>query len=230
MGSPLFLLPCYRPLGCRTNSWHSLRFLYGRRNRESRRLARWTPVVVRTSSLSWSADGEGLHAKCQPHCQSDYVVCGSDVFSRCPNPGGALGMALGRPVEQVVCSGCAGMGGWNVGEQLDEPHGRLFQGPTRPRQSMSDRLHLLWKSGRLERSRWRGGRFACTSLIRRWSLEGLTVARYDDVNMDGDVSSISMSINNWLLTQLLSIQQLPTQSRFKSHSSPRPPQTPAASF
>jgi len=30
-------------------------------------------------------------------------------------------------------------------------------------------------------SRWRGGRFACTSLIRRWSLERLTVARYDDV-------------------------------------------------
>jgi hypothetical protein len=81
-----------------------------------------------------------------------------------------------------------------------------------------------------QRSRWRGGRFACTSLIRRWSLEGLAVARYDGVNMDSDVSSISMSINNGLLTQLLSIQQLPTQSRFKSHSSPRPPQTPAASF
>src|SRR6267143_6572049 len=81
-----------------------------------------------------------------------------------------------------------------------------------------------------ERSRWRGGRFACTSLIRRRSLERLTVVRYDDVNMDSDDSSISMSINNGLLTQLLSIQQLPTQSRFKSHSSPRPPQTPAASF
>jgi hypothetical protein len=40
----------------------------------------------------------------------------------------------------------------------------------------------------------------------------------DDVNMDSDVSSISMSINNGVLTQLLSIQQLPTQSRFKSHS------------
>jgi hypothetical protein len=40
------------------------------------------------------------------------------------------------------------------------------------------------------------------SLIRRWSLEGLTVVRYDDVNMDSDVSSISMSINNGLLTQL----------------------------
>src|SRR5438045_5015782 len=79
---------------------------------------------------------------------------------------------------------------------------------------------------RPERSRWRGGRFACTSLIRRWSLEGLTVARYDDVNMDSDVSSISMSINKWRLTQLTSIQQLPTKSRFKSHSSPRPPQTP----
>jgi hypothetical protein len=38
-----------------------------------------------------------------------------------------------------------------------------------------------------------------------WS-EGLTVVRYDDVNMDRDVSSISMSINNGLLTQLLSIQ------------------------
>src|ERR1700732_3619401 len=81
-----------------------------------------------------------------------------------------------------------------------------------------------------ERSRWRGGRFACTSLIRQGSLEGLTVVRYDDVNMDSDDSSILMSINNGPLKQLLSIQQLPTQSRFKSHSSPRPPQTPAASF
>src|SRR6202040_827897 len=45
-----------------------------------------------------------------------------------------------------------------------------------------------------QRSRWRGGRFACTSLIRRGSLEGLTVVRYDDVNMDSDDSSISMSI------------------------------------
>jgi hypothetical protein len=38
-------------------------------------------------------------------------------------PGCALGMALGRPVEQIVFSGCAGMGGRNVGEQLDEPRG-----------------------------------------------------------------------------------------------------------
>jgi hypothetical protein len=86
---------------------------------------------------------------------------------------------------------------------------------------------------RPEPSRWPGGRFAVTSLIRQWSqwsLEGLAVARYDGVNMDSDVSSISMSINNGLITQLLSIQQLPAQSRFKSHSSPRPPQTPAASF
>src|SRR5216684_478229 len=82
--------------------------------------------------------------------------------------------------------------------------------------------------GRQGLSRWRGGRFACTSLIRRWSLERLPVARYDEVNMDSDVGSISMSINNRLLAQLLSLQQLPTQSRFKSHSSTRPPQTPAA--
>ncbi len=45
-------------------------------------------------------------------------------------------------------------------------------------------------------NRWRGGRFACTSLIRRWSLEELTVARYADVNIDSNVSSISMAINN----------------------------------
>ena len=42
------------------------------------------------------------------------------------------------------------------------------------------------------------------------------MARYDDVNMDSDVSLISMNINKWLLTQLLSIQQLPTQ-RFDSN-------------
>jgi len=34
------------------------------------------------------------------------------------------------------------------------------------------------------------------------------VVRYDDVNMDSDVSSISMSINNGLFAQLPSIQQL----------------------
>ena len=82
---------------------------------------------------------------------------------------------------------------------------------------------------RLGLSRWRGGRFACTSPMRRWSLEQLTVPQYDDVNTDSDFGIISMSINNGILRQLLSIQQLPSQSRFKSHSSTRPPQTPAAS-
>ena len=56
------------------------------------------------------------------------------------------------------------------------------------------------------------------------------MARYDDVDVNREVSIISMSINNGLLTQLLSIQQLLTQSRFKSHRTTRPPQTPAASF
>jgi hypothetical protein len=40
------------------------------------------------------------------------------------------------------------------------------------------RLVLLADDGQ-GLSRWRGGRFACTSLIRRWSLERPTVARYD---------------------------------------------------
>ncbi len=116
LGSPVFLLPRHRPLGCRTNSRHSLRFLYRRRDRKSRRLARWTPLVVRTSSFFWSADGEGLHAKSQPDCQGDYVVCGSDVFRGCPKPGCVLGLALGRSWEQAVFSICARMGGGNVGK------------------------------------------------------------------------------------------------------------------
>ncbi len=116
LGSPVFLLPRHRPLGCRTNSRHSLRFLYRRRDRKSRRLARWTPLVVRTSSFFWSADGEALHAKSQPDCQGDYVVCGSDVFRGCPKPGCVLGLALGRSWEQAVFSICARMGGGNVGK------------------------------------------------------------------------------------------------------------------
>ncbi|HMJ21433.1 MAG TPA: hypothetical protein VK513_05975, partial [Terriglobales bacterium] len=35
-----------------------------------------------------------------------------------------------------------------------------------------------------ERTRWRGGRFACTKSETPVSLEGQTVARYDDVNME----------------------------------------------
>src|ERR1700676_4524964 len=116
MGSPLFLLPCHCPLGGRTNSWHSLRFLHGRRDRESRKLACWAPLLIRTSSFFWGADGENLYATGQPDCQSDYVVCRSDVFRRCPNPGRALGMALGCPVEQIVVLGCSVLGRRNVGK------------------------------------------------------------------------------------------------------------------
>lgn len=80
MGTALLLLPCHRPLGRGTNSWYSLRLLHGWRNRKSRRLARRSAVVVRASSFSWSADGEGFDATCQPDCQSDHVVSRSDVL------------------------------------------------------------------------------------------------------------------------------------------------------
>jgi hypothetical protein len=36
----------------------------------------------------------------------------------------------------------------------------------------------------------------CISLRRRWSLEGLTAPRYDDVAMIGDATNVSMSIDN----------------------------------
>jgi hypothetical protein len=73
-------------------------------------------LVVRTSSFLWSADGKGLYAKGQPDCQSDYVVCRSNVFRHCPNPGGALGLAFACPMEQDVFSGCAVLGGRDVGK------------------------------------------------------------------------------------------------------------------
>src|SRR5207245_3873627 len=67
------------------------------------------------------------------------------------------------------------------------------------------------------------------SLKRRWSLEEQTVQRYDDVDISCDTSDTSMNINNSLIPQLLLLQRLANQSRCNSHSSPRPPQTPAAS-
>ena len=140
MGAPLFLLPCYRPLVCRTNAWHSLYFLHSRWNRESRRLACRPPLGIRTSSFFGSTDEEGLHAQCQPDCQSDYVVCGSNVFRCYTYLGRALGMARWRRLEQVVFTICAVLGGRNVGEQLDESRRRLFQSPTSPRQCVSDLL------------------------------------------------------------------------------------------
>ena len=44
------------------------------------------------------------------------------------------------------------------------------------------------------------------SLKRRWSLEELTVQRYDDVDMNGDSSSTSMNINNCIIAQLPFLQ------------------------
>jgi hypothetical protein len=116
MGSPLFLLPCNCPLGGGTNFGDSIRVLHRGRDWESGRLACWTAVGVRASSFFWSADGEGLDGKGQPDCESDYVVCGSDFFRRCANVGRVLGVALGCAVEQIVFSGCAGLGDGNIGE------------------------------------------------------------------------------------------------------------------
>ena len=143
----IFLLPCYCSLVHGTNSWHPLRFIHGRGNGKSRRLARRSLVVVRTSSFFWSADGEGLDAEGQPDGQSDYVVSGSDVFRRCSNPKRAMGMALGRPVEQAVLCFCAVLGGRNVGQQLEESHRRLRQGPAHPQSMRSAGTKCFAKTG-----------------------------------------------------------------------------------
>ena len=64
----------------------------------------------------------------------------------------------------------------------------------------------LLTTSAFELSRWRGGRYRVYSLKRRWSLEELTVERYDDVDMSGDTSSTPMNINNYLIAQLLFLQ------------------------
>jgi len=147
MGAALFLLPWYRPLGGGTASGDTLRFLHHRWNRESGRLAGWAAAGIRTSSFLWGADGEGFPAECQPHGQSDDVVGGSDVFRSGPNPGGVLGVAFGRSAWLAVFFDRVGMVGWNIVEQLEEPHGRLFQGPAGPRQFLRDRRPCYGNAG-----------------------------------------------------------------------------------
>lgn len=44
------------------------------------------------------------------------------------------------------------------------------------------------------------------SLKRRWSLEELTVLRYDELDVIGDTRSTSMNINNCIIAQLLFLQ------------------------
>jgi hypothetical protein len=67
-------------------------------------------VVVRASSFSWCADGESLDATRQPDGQSDYVVSGSHVFCRCPNPGRRSGRGARecQGASRSFCSRCSG--------------------------------------------------------------------------------------------------------------------------
>jgi hypothetical protein len=76
----------------------------------------------------------------------------------------------------------------------------------RRRGEKRDPVPDLVTSRAFELSRWRGGRYRVYSLKRRWSLEELTVQRYDDVDMNGDTRSTSMNINNCLIAQLLFLQ------------------------
>ena len=96
------------------------------------------------------------------------MVCGSDRFRRYPDPGRAMGLALGRSVEQVVFSSFGRMGGWNAGEQLDEPVRRLFQGPTRSGQSMNQQLPRLFKQQPYCFEVNDGELFAFAGLWERW--------------------------------------------------------------
>ncbi len=161
-----FLLPCDRPLDCGTSAWHSLRSLHGWWNWESRRVARRAAVVVRASSFSGGANGEGLDATGQPNGQSDYVVGGSDVLGRCANPGSAVGMARGRAVEQTVRSVCTVVGGRNVVQQLEEPHWGLCQGPARARQSVSSATGT--RRGGFPHHSSSSSSMACLSGSMRW--------------------------------------------------------------
>ena len=106
-----------------------------------------------------------------------------------------------------------------IAEECSERVFVRFAQPTRRREltvvtAEVDRFRLGDQSGTtpfvntsaFELSRWRGGRYRVYTLKRRWSLEELTVQRYDDVDMNGDTSSTSMNINNCLIAQLLFLQ------------------------
>ena len=139
MDPPLFLLPCDSSLVCGAYAGYSLCVLYSRRDGESGRMASWPPMAIRTSSISWSANEEGLHAECQSDFSSDDVVRRSDFFCPASDPSCALGMGLGHPLRQAGFWLCDVLGGRNVGEQLDEPDRGLFQGATCSKRSMIDR-------------------------------------------------------------------------------------------
>ncbi len=59
------------------------------------------------------------------------MVCRSNILGRYPDSECFPGLALRRSLERVVFSFCSILGLGDVGEQLDEPHGRLLQGATR---------------------------------------------------------------------------------------------------
>src|SRR5712692_6246557 len=54
--------------------------------------------------------------KASPIARAIMWSAGVTVCRRCPNPGHALGMAIGCPLEQVVFSSCTVMGVRNIGK------------------------------------------------------------------------------------------------------------------
>jgi hypothetical protein len=98
MAPPLFLLSCYCSLVRGTNPRHPLRFLHGRGNRESGRLARRSPVVVRTSSFSWRADGEGASMQsARPMARAIMWSAGVTSSAFVPTPGAVWAWHPGGP-------------------------------------------------------------------------------------------------------------------------------------
>src|SRR6266478_3618461 len=89
-------------------------------------------MAVRASPLLWCADGEGLDAESQSDGQGNHVVGRSDVFRRYSDTGRALRMEGERSRQQAVSDLCGVLGNRNAGQQLEEPHRRLFESTPRP--------------------------------------------------------------------------------------------------
>jgi hypothetical protein len=102
LDSPLLLLSRHRSLGGRKTSWHSLRVLPCRRDRQSHRLSPRPALAVRASAVLWSADRKDLDAESCSHPESNYVVGGGDVFRSGSNPECALCMERTSSGKQVV--------------------------------------------------------------------------------------------------------------------------------
>src|SRR5216684_2933830 len=104
-------------------------------------LPRNRALGVRTSPFLRCANRQSLDAESQSDGRGNHVVGGSDVFRRCSNAGRFLRLERERSRQQAVFDFCGVLGNRNAGQQLEEPHLRLFESAPRSPFFLNYRKH-----------------------------------------------------------------------------------------